>query len=466
MLKNLLNMMGTLILLAIQTARAETAEFAFVADLSEGKQSLRQFELPYAILTKLERPDYSDMRIFNSQNQAVPFSIRQLETQSQQNNASYDLRFFRLANNITQSNGLQIELNENTAHFSFNAESPQQSNYLIIENQHQSDSLSAIKLAWQQPSEAFSINATLESSDELQNWQSINTTTLYALKYLDTALTQNILSLPYANHAKYLRLSFQSSNNFSLRIDKITGDYQHTTFVEHENWQTVHLEPGDNPNEWLFNTGGYVPVTKISFEIPSTGLFYRGSLYAKNDRPMPKPGHPGFKHEVKRALHRNPEQRKTEQDNWRYLGAITQYRLSTAAGEIASQAMNISTTKERQWKLVLDQPATLLPEQIPGIKIAWQPVVVNFLAQGNPPFQLFFGNAVAEPFNTTLSAELNDNAETVNTLTIRPVEQTSKPIKLELNWQKILLWLILCVGVAVIGLMAYQLYLRINLKKS
>lgn len=463
MLKSLLNMMSILILLAVQTAKAETAEFAFVADLSEGKQSMRQFELPYDILTKLERQDYGDMRIFNSQNQAVPFSLSQLELQSQQNNASYDLRFFRLANNATQSNGLQIEFNANTAHFSFNTESAQQPNYLIIENQHQSDSLSAIKLAWQQPSEAFSINAKLESSDDLQNWQSINTTTLYALKYLDTKLTQNILPLPYANHAKYLRLSFQSSIRFSLGIEKITGDYQHTTFVQHENWQTVYLEPGDNPNEWLFNTGGYIPVTKISFEIPSAGLLYRGSLYAKNDSPIPKPGRPNFKHEIKRALHRNPEQRKTD---WRYQGAITQYRLSTAEGEIASQAMNISTTKDRQWKLVLDQPATLLPEQIPSIKIAWQPVVVSFLAQGNPPFQLIFGNAAIEPFKTALLPGLNNDAETVNTLTIRPVEQTSKPIKLALNWQKILLWLLLCIGVVVMGLMVYQLYVRINLKKD
>lgn len=463
MLKNLRNIMSILILLAVQTAKADPPEFAFVADLSEGKQSMRQFELPYSILAKVERPDYGDMRIFNSQNQAVPFSITQLEAQSHQNKASYDLRFFRLPNKVSESNKLRIEFNENSAHFSFNAGSTKPSDYLIIENQHQSDALVAIKLAWQQPNEAFSINVTLEYSDDLQNWQSVNTTTLYALKYLDSELTQNTLPLPYAKQAKYLRLSFQPLSNFSLRIEKITGDYQHTTFIQPENWQTVRLEPGDNPNEWLFNTGGFIPVTKIAFEIPNTGLLYRGSLYAKNDSPIPKTDHPNFKHEVKRALHRNPERHKTD---WRYQGAITQYRLITAVGEIASQAMNISTTKERQWKVVLDQPASLLPEQIPNIKIAWQPVVVNFVAQGNPPFQLFFGNASAEPFKSALSPGLNKDAETVNTLTIRPVEQTSKPIKLALNWQKILLWLLLSIGVFVMGLMVYQLYVRMNLKKD
>ena len=467
------------LLLVMQAAMAETApgqqDFAFVATLSEGKQSLRQFDLPYTMLAKLARQDYGDMRIFNSQNQLVPFNVTHLEPQTQQNNLTHALRFFRLGNNADQkSGGLQIEFNENTARFNFNSVTPEheQAYYLMIENQHQDDALQAIKLIWQQPGDAFSVNVKLESSDNLQNWELLNNSiTLYALKYSDYTLTQNSLLLSPASHAKYLRLSFHASSNFSLQIEKIIGEYYHSNFVERENWQTFPLVQGQNPNEWLFNTGSFIPVTKIGFEIPKVGLFFQGRLYSKDDSPaqnLPKSvEHISFKREVKRLLHRYPEQSKTEQNDWRYQETVKQYRLLTAAGEIESQPIRVLTTKDRQWKLVLDQPATLLPEQVPSVKIAWHPVIVTFLAQGNPPYQLFLGNAAVAPSNAMLSPELNNNAETVNALTVRSVEHTAEPteparVLSRLNWQKILLWLLLCVGVLIIGLMVYQLYLRIN----
>lgn len=476
-----------LMLLLVQSALAETVltpqNFSYSATLSEGKQSLRQFELPYQILAELERQDYGDLRIFNSQNQLVPFSISQTEPQTYQNKDSYGLRFFRLADNSTQHNGLQIEFSENSTRFSFNTIADNAvPNYLLIENQHPTDDLQSIKLNWQQPDSTFSIKAKLESSEDLQNWQTVNDSiTLYDLKYAGAALLQNSVNLPAASHAKYLRLSFQPSSTFSLQIEKISGEYQHRTSVERENWESFALEPGEHPNEWLFNTGGFIPVTKIAFEIPATGLFYQGSLYSKNDDLIQNSTridhhHPNFKREVKRALHHYPEYRTAEQqDTWRYQGAVTQYRLSTAAGEISSEPVNISAISDKQWKLVLEQPATLLPEQVPSVKIAWHPVRVTFLAQGKPPYRLFFGNQKIAPFNAVLPPTLNDNViETVDVQAIQAVEKvavTNTPKNLAklvetLNWQKILLWLLLCAGVLVMSVMAYQLYLRMNRQKD
>lgn len=477
-------------LLVMQSASAETApkpgDFTFVATLSEGKQSLRQFELPYQILIALKRQDYGDMRIFNSQNQPVPFSISQLETQNYQNNDLYELRFFRLAdNNASQrsSSGMQIEVTATSTRLSFNTvdTNAAQPNYLLVENQHQGDDLHALKLAWQQPEHDFSIKVKLEGSDDLQNWQVLNdSTTLYDLKYAGTALIQNTLNLPATSHAKYLRLSFQPSSQFSLQIEKISGEYNYTTSVERENWQSFPLKQGKEPNEWLFNTASFLPVTKIGFEIPSVGLFYQGNLYSQDDSLKQDPvrserRHPSFKREVKRALHHYPEYRTTEPDPWHYQAAVTQYRLSTAAGEIASEPVRVSPTKDQHWKLVLDQPISLLPEQIPTVKLAWHPVLVTFLAQGKPPYRLFFANATVEPLNASLPPTLDYNAvETVEVQKIQVLKKipvTKKQDKLtmtieQLNWRKALLWLLLSAGVLVMGFMAYQLYLRMNQKKD
>ena len=477
-----------LMLLITQATLAETSppaqqDFTYSATLSEGKQSLRQFELPYQILAGLERQDYGDLRIFNSQNQPVPFSISQIEPQTYQNNDVYNLRFFRLADSINQRAGLQIEFSENSTRFSFNAVANNaEPNYLLIENPRQRDDLQAIKLNWQQPDTTFSIRAKLESSDDLQNWQNVNDNiTLYDLKYVGAALLQNTVNLPFANHAKYLRLSFLPSSTFTLQIEKISGEYHHTTSVERENWESFALEPGEHPNEWLFNTGSLIPVTKIEFKIPATGLFYQGSLYSKNDEPVQNSTRinrqpPNFKHEVKRALHRYPEYRTPEQrDNWRYQGTITQYRLLTASGEIVSEPVIILPSKDAQWQLVLDQPATLLADQIPTVKVAWHPVMVTFLAQGNSPYQVFYGNQKIPPFNAVLPPTVNDNSiETVEAQNIQTVEkvvvtteQEKSAMTLEkVDWQKALLWALLISGVLLMGVMAYQLYLRMNQKKD
>jgi len=487
MLNSLAKKLAILMLLSAQMVSADIApkpqDFAFVATLSDGRQSVRQFELPYSMLAGLARQDYGDMRIFNSQNQPVPFTVSQPEPQMQENTNHHDLRFFRLADKAAKHRGgLRIEFDDHGSRLSFNAANGgdnEQTDYLIIENPHQAEKLQSIKLTWQQPSDAFSIKVKLESSDDLQNWQALNNSvTLYNLRHLDTVLTQDTLNIPGAVDAKYLRLSFQPSGKFTLKIEKISGEYRHTTTISHENWQTFQLYPGEEPGEWLFDTGSYAPLTKIAFEIPAAGLFYRGSLYSRDDTSrQPDPNKDqrrfNFKHDVKRVLHRDPERQANAQDVWRYEGAIMQYRLLTEFGGIQSGPVSVPATKDRHWKLVLEQPATLLAQQVPVIKGAWRPVVVTFLAQGNPPYQLFFGNSDIKPANATLPPVLNANSsEKVHLLEVRAVEKSipaTEPEELlktlgEWNWRKILLWLLLCSGVLIMGLMAYQLYARMNRK--
>lgn len=218
-----------------------------------------------------------------------------------------------------------------------------------------------------------------------------------------------------------------------------------------EQWQRFQLTAGKLANEWLFTTNNVAPVIKVGFEIPSVGLFYQGSLYSK-------------------PLSQSP----TEPAAWHYQSAVTQYRLLTADGEVQSVPFEIAATKDQQWKLVLEQPAALLPSQVPVIKLAWQPMKVTFLAQGNPPYRLYFGNAAVEPLTVSLPAVSETTAaEQVRLLAISQIQiekngtlstATPKPF-FEMYGQKSLLWGLLCFGVLLMAGMAYKLYLKINAKQ-
>jgi len=127
--------------------------------------------------------------------------------------------------------------------------------------------------------------------------------------------------------------------------------------------------------------------------------------------------------------------------------------------------------KDSQWRIVLKQPLTLLQEQVPIINIAWHPVVLTFLAQGNGPYRLLFGNLNIKPLRSSLITTLTaSQTETVMLGTVNVVKKpmsTNEPGTLaswfkQMNWQKLLLWLLLCSFVLLMATMAYKLYLGMN----
>lgn len=469
-------------LLSFTIPQAATAltkqDFSYRADISAGQQSLRQIELPYEVLQKIQRQDYADMRIFNSQNQSIPYKITIKSPQSRQHDSEHQLEFFTLPKNPHQSNRLQIEIDKFNHWLSFSAAKTLTSklSYIIIKNPYSDKNLHKLKLHWTMTEHAFSLKVKLEQSDDLEHWQTIkNKTTLYDLKHESAALIKDKIVLPNKSMANYFRLSFIDKNHFLHSITNITGSY-HQSQNAQENWKTVPLTQGDSAHEWLFNTESVAPIIKIAFEIPQTGLVYQGNLYSKHQSPVAKQTsskRTKLKKELKKILHSPNKNNTALQNTWRYQQAFTQYRLITQLEEIKSEALSIPAYKDRHWRILLKQPLSLLPEQVPKINIAWAPVFITFLAQGNEPYQLVFGNTKANPapgnFPNTL---LETIPETVTLGTVTSINKplaTKSPTTLEtwfkqINWKITLLWLVLCLSVLCMGTMAYQLYLGMNKK--
>ena len=466
--------------IALADSTLPDSDFKFVAEISTGKQSLRQFELPYDVLKGLQRQDYGDMRIFNSQNQSIPFTVNMVKPQLEEHSSEHELDFFTLPRNPHRSSRLQIEIDQYSKRYRFSTTTTDSKNlsYIIIKNSHNDKSLHKLKLHWAVPDNAFSLKLKLEQSDDLENWQTVQQqTTLYDLKHGATVLIKDTIFLPYQSKARYFRLSFKDHYYFLHSVDNITAFYRYQSQPESENWQTLVLTQGDNPREWLFDTESVAPVSKIAFDIPQTGLFYQGSLFSKQLHPPIRQAirtKTQLKTEVKKIL-RHPDTERIKPHNfWRYHQGFTQYRLLTESGEINSFPLSISAIKDNEWRIVLTQPLSLLPEQVPKIRMTWYPVVIKFLAQGNEPYKLLFGNANVKPLKVGLPSifALKDTVpETVNITSVNPIEKISVEISTtetvthwfrEMDWQKGILWLLLCFGVLLMGIMTYKLYVRMN----
>jgi len=309
--------------------------FAFSADISAGKQSVRRFEIPYEVLQGIQRQDYGDMRIFNSQNQSIPFSVTVVKPQLQQHSSEYELEFFTLPKKAGQHQRMQIEIDKYTSRISFKAlstESGKQS-YIIIKNSHSDQSLDKLQLHWATSDHAFSVRLKLEQSDDLEHWRTIkHNTTLYDLKHDSTLLIKDTIFLPRPSKAKYFRLSFNHQHDFLYSVIKISGYYLNQSQPDPENWKTLTLNQGETAHEWLFNTDSVAPIVKIAFDIPQAGLLYQGALFSEHSFPTVKPAMSNkaqFKKEVKKILH-YPKKKPPQQSNsWHYRQRFTQFRLLT-----------------------------------------------------------------------------------------------------------------------------------------
>lgn len=466
-----------LAVLAAQPIRAGE-DFAFNAEIGAGRQSVRAFELPYQVLQGIERRDFGDLRIYNRQGQQVPFTVRIEQAKQQKHQGDYEMDFFTLPRQSQKISRLQLEIDRYTRRWSLGVvdNEKRSKSYIIIKNKHSKKQLKQIKLHWAWSERSFSVKAKLESSNDLEHWQPVkDVVTLYDLQHGATVLIKDRIDLPNAFNDTYLRLTLERDVDFIYALTGVTGSFSHQSRPEVIRWRTLPLHPGIDNQEWLFDTGGFVPIVKMAFVIPQPGLFYQGQLYSKPEavkEQRPSTKRERFKEQVKDVLRPRKHYRQ-EPSAWRFRSGLTQYRLLLETGEINSDHLLFSGVRDRQWRLQLEQPTSLLAEQAPKIKIGWHPVIVSFLAQGEGPFRLAFGNAnVKPPVNAMLKKFAETAPEKVTLAAVQAVPILAEAAPAQRRWHqqidgpKVLLWLILVVTAVVMTAMAYRLYRGMNKPES
>lgn len=450
-------------------------DFAYSVDINQGKQSLRQFELPLFILNKIKRQDYGDLRIFNRKNQSIPFKISINTTQIEPHISEHKLDFFTLPKNPQKTTHLLVEFDRYNHWLTVNqSRRPTiKPSYIIIKNQTTDKQLTKLKLYWNTTDHALNVKFKLDKSDDLENWTLIGQhNVLYDLKHQSAMLIKDTIDIHKIHQAKYFRLTFKDNNQFLNSITKIAGIYQQQLQSEPVHWLGVPLTPGRSENEWLFDSRSFSPFFKINIYIHQPGSFYQGTLYSKgpgsnfNLPAINKKLH--LKKQLKDILH--TKNKTSINSAWQYVQEFNQYHLLTENGSIKSDSIAFPVNKNRLWKIVLKHPLSILPDQMPQMNIAWAPVMMTFLANNNESYQLLVGSNSILPSTLRLPTSISLNSAetvTVDNMTFKPTSRLSaEPSNANLfegiDWKKILLWLILCISIVIMGIMAYRLYKEMN----
>lgn len=430
------------------------AQFRYEAPLSEGSTSLRRVELPWPVLSAMRQAGQAgqaDLRVYNADNQRVPFSVRLRGALRSEREALRELNFFsgENAQNLAQLLRNQQHL---TADHIRRLELANRE-YLIIPlstadgklTEQQSmdadaEGLTALALEWQNLQQWFPKSLRVESSDDLLNWQSVDIERLpYVLSERDVVVENRRIELKQPLGAKFIRLSGgQDFKTLLPVLNKVQGHYQSSTYQPPAlNWQSAELSAGDKPQQYRYDPSPALPLTQWRLDLPEAGHLYTGKLYSR--RPL-SPARSG---------------RKQPRSDWRYVRNFQQHHLQTAAGAVRSDAESASGLVGQRWLLQFDQP--LASDLVPRIEVAWQPVDIYFIAQGRGPFRLAYGSVTAKPVPAMqLEEKLMAGAEKV---------QVGQAVKLSVpdagepvNWLAWLLWGVLGVSVVFLLWMARRLW--------
>jgi hypothetical protein len=434
-------------------------DFAWGIELIPPDDSgLLAVDLPAPFYTGVARADAADFRIFNADNRPLAYRIRRkspkADTPMQRTLPLFPL--YVEADVATDSISLQFKRGAGGSLIDIQGPSagPSEESRLagyILDNSRNTDGeqwmLTELEFKLQNAGQVFTQSVTIERSNDLQHWSTlVDGAVLSKLEFRDQQLEKTTIALP-ETQARYLRVSWDDSDP-ALELRGVTAtlvDRRHDLPLR---WSDAVTPPEPAPegsevtgNAYTFSTGGFFPVRRIELQAGSNE-FYRGTLYS----------------------------RTREIEHWQYRTGFTQYRYQTPEGEIHSQPIHMLAIRDPQWLLKFHYPAEPGDHPLPSIRFAWSPERVIFLAQGEGPYLLAFGNPrVDRPAGS--GRELVDALKANDTppVPVRTGERRTLGGRDKLKappepfpWETLTLWAVLIGGVGLMIGMAVTLYRQMN----
>jgi len=416
----------------------------------EGQEALYEVDIPSSLYRGVTRRDLGDVRVFNAQDELVPFALEPARERRSQVPPAVPVRLFPIYGNPRQPlDTVQLKVEKASGATVVNVASdtskPAGRRRLVaylIDTGAPSKPYQVLQLDWRQRSGSFAINVRLDASDDLKNWASVAARApLVRVEYAGQRLEQKAIEFA-PRTSRYLRLSYadtpaghseQTEAHLDLTAASLRGG--EIAIEQPRNWMEVHATDGDNTGEYRFDVSGPYPVDRVRIGLPQPNTIATAELLV----------------------------RSTLSEQWRPVARTVVYRLTRDGHQVASPEIAVSTRSERFWLLRVDQRGGGLGTSTPTLYAGWVPQKIVFAARGNAPFQIAYGSARAGPAAysvETLVPGWNNNARPklpqAQTL---PEHLLGGPVTFQRpqNRKVWALWSALLLGVAVLGWMAWRL---------
>ncbi len=413
--------------------------------ITETRSPIYQLLLPEQVYRNITRTDLNDIRIFNHAHEQVPHIIRQQKDNTESISETLEVPFFPLPFNedTLLENNLDVTVTSEgkVVRVQTTSDVEEQNNiakYYLIDVSHIDYSIDSIDFKIGGNNKGYAKNIKLESSNDLNNWSPlVRNASLTELEYGNYTLNKKRVEMPNKK-IKYIRFSWLDDAE-ELFIDSIKANFSKNNIRSNKKiWANAKLKNHDvEQNTYEFDVGGIFNIEQINVELPEDNTLIDVIIQSR--------------------------QNKDSKWSYQYQGVF--YKLNVNDTEVTREPVNINLSKHRYWRVKL-LSTDGIGKLEPNFRFSWRANELYFLARGEGPFLLAYGNAHASISDQKSSKLLkildkNNRGEMIETAftgqEIILKGDSALKIEKELPWQRILLWLVLIIGVLVIAIMAFRL---------
>ncbi len=375
----------------------------------------------------------------------VPHAIRRPQSNQEKERIYLDLAFFPLTGTainpeiIVADDGAIIKITKNE---NFSTTENADIRSYIIDVSHVKQTIDELEFELIGVEGDFIKQARLQYSDNLNHWTSL--TDNFSIAELDYGLHKlhkNKIKLPRTiagKNIKYIHFSWKDNSN-GTQIKNIKAWLNTIWISDQRKYLTVNGQLTDSEKQiYNFDLGGQFRLDRISIVLPETNTLIEADIKSRNN----------------------------EKSKWRrrYTGLI--YNLQVKENSIESGEIDISSTTDQFWQLEV-KTQDGLGDKLPILEFAWVPDELYFLARGQAPFTLAYGNGQIDPPGKPIDALMNVLTEDQEENLVGQAElgvevslmrDNALKAELEIPWRRILLWGVLIFGVLILGAMVFHLY--------
>lgn len=427
------------------------ADFAYGCSLPVSDATgLYRLQLPATVYAKLQQQDLSDIQVFNAAGEPVTQLLRQPLPPAEPIRRA--IPFFPLPGKeqaLTSDLRVQVQRQSDGSIITINSDAatvpPTGGCSYLLDLSGPSPKPQQLKLQWSAGTTTQMYRVQLWESSDLAGWQPLGAEAVVAdLEYNGGRISQRSLHLPRTSRP-YLRMdcAVDSPPLHLNGVEGVVGGRPATDL-----WQWYQPLPGKTENRqgvWSveYQVQGRLRVDTLDLHLPEANSFDRATI----------------------------ESRPTPESPWRHVASGEFYRLDLQGSGLHNPLLRCATTTDPWWRLTLTAGATPITaaDKLPQLRLGWQADELLFLGRGQGPYTLAFGsgrssNAVGAQDALIRTALQQPGSETrIQQIEPGPIhalggEQALQPPPATIPWQRILLWLVLVAGVALLALMARSMY--------
>jgi hypothetical protein len=400
--------------------------------------------LPPDVYRGVTSSEFRDVAVFNARGEVVPHVLAPVADSSDLNSAALSLPVFPLKGNdraVMEALRLTIESTGGKVDLALPEDrgsasgGPNEGGLVggYIVDGRALARLAALELGWSDDAPEFAGRLRVEGSDNLGDWRTIvDAAPIANLRAGEARLIERRIEMRSAG-AKYWRLTWVGPR----APFEITSVSAHPASGGPELRRTSLVLEGrrvsGKPGEYEFDAGGYFPVDRVNLQLPEMNSVVEVTLLTRASASKP----------------------------WRPVtSGAGFYRLQGTDSELVNGDVRVFSTTDRYWRVRVDPSRGGMGEAAPRLKIAWPAHEVVFLARGQGPFTLAYGNGALSALAgriasipkgaRILDASLGEQ-QPLGGESRRASASARAPSK------SMVLWGVLGLGVALLAYMAYRL---------